>query len=59
MTVKDPQQFRIFTRMSASNLKDILRLKGPIIAKTNTNMREAISARVAEFGRLPSRHRFS
>ena len=60
MTVEDPQQFRIFTRMSAaSNSEDILRVVGPIIAKTDTNMREAVSALFAEFGRPPSRHRFS
>ena len=45
MIVEDPQQFRIFTRMSASNLEDVLRLVGPIIAKTDTNMKNAISAK--------------
>ena len=45
MSVEDPKQFRMFTRMSASNLEDILRLVGLIIAKTNTNMREAICAK--------------
>ena len=35
----------MFTRMSASSLEDILRLVGPIIAKTDTNMREAICAK--------------
>ena len=45
MTVENPQQFRIFTRMSAGNLETILRLVGPLIAKTDTNMREAISAK--------------
>ena len=59
MTVEDPQQFRFFTRMSACNLKDILRLVGPMIAKTNTDTSKAISALFAEFRRPPSRHRFS
>ena len=31
--------------MSASNLKDILTLVGPIIAKSDANMRKAISAK--------------
>ena len=38
ITVEDPQQFRIFTRMSASNLEAILRHVGPLIAKTDTNI---------------------
>ena len=44
MIVEDSPQFRIFTRMSAGNLDAILRLVGPLIAKTDTNMREAIFA---------------
>ena len=44
ISVEDPQQFRIFLRMIADNLEEILRLVGPLISKKDTTMREAISA---------------
>ena len=45
ISVEDPQQFRIFLRMSADNLEKILRLVGLLISKEDTTMREAISAK--------------
>ena len=44
LRVEDPQQFRIFLRMSAHDIEKILNLVGPIITKENTNLRDAISA---------------
>ena len=44
MGAEDPQQFRIFLRLSAYNLEEILRLVGPLISKKDITMREAISS---------------
>ena len=45
ISVEDPQQFRIFLRMRADNLEEIIRPVGPLISKKDTTMREAISAK--------------
>ena len=38
ISVEDPQLFRIFLRMSADNLEEILRLVGPLISKKDTSV---------------------
>ena len=45
ISLEDPQQFRIFLRMTTDNLEEILRVVGPLISKKDTTMREAISAK--------------
>ena len=44
MRVKDPQ-FRIFLRMTAKNLEEILIMVGPLVSKQNTVMRDVILAK--------------
>ena len=45
ISLEDPQQFRIFLRMTTDSLEEILRLVGPLISKKDATMREAISAK--------------
>lgn len=43
LQLEDAQQFRNFIRMNAVEVQYIIELVGPMIAKSNTKMREAIS----------------
>ena len=45
LRIEDPQQFKIFLRMSATDLEEILRVVGPLITKKDTVMRNAIPAK--------------
>jgi len=43
LQLEDAQQFRNFTRMSAVEVQSLVNMRGPVIGKQDTAMRNAIS----------------